>query len=192
MVTKNRIEALTDGVYAIAMTLAVLSIDVSSLNPPTGETLAASVGSLIDQLRHYVVSFLTLGAFWVGQHLQFEKLVSVDMRMVWISLFHLLFITLIPFTTALASKFSGITLSVQIFAANFFLISMTSLLNWRYMSNHRELFSVSLDDETAARILRMLSGMPVLSILVFVAAWFVPDWATMLFILIPLIHRWIR
>ena len=106
MVEKNRIVALTDGVYAIAMTLAVLSIDVSAIQPPTEETLGASIGILVDQLRHYVISFLTLGAFWVGQHLQFEKLKTVDMKMVWITLFHLMFITLIPFTTSLACRSS--------------------------------------------------------------------------------------
>jgi uncharacterized membrane protein len=192
VVSKHRIEALTDGVYAIAMTLAVLSIDVAAIQPPTEETLGASMGMLFEQLRHYVISFLTLGAFWIGQHLQFEKLKAVDIRVVWISLFHLLFITLIPFTTALTAKFAGSTVSVQIFAANFFCISVTSLLGWRYVESHRELMVEGIDPDVISRTSRILSVMPVMAIAVFVTAWFFPDWASMLFILLPVIHRKFR
>ena len=58
---KNRIEALSDGVYAIAMTLAVLSIDVDSV-VHSHESLLESLPGMIDQLRHYIIAFLTLAS----------------------------------------------------------------------------------------------------------------------------------
>lgn len=70
---KSRIEAISDGIYAIAMTLAVLSIDVDAI-VPTHESLLNALPGMIEKLRHYIIAFLTLASFWIGQHYLMDRI----------------------------------------------------------------------------------------------------------------------
>lgn len=82
---KSRIEALTGGVYAIAMTLAVLSIDVDSL---VHESLIQSIPRMQEQLRHYIIAFLTLASFWIGQHYLMDRIKKTNAGLNWIIMVH--------------------------------------------------------------------------------------------------------
>src|SRR5262252_184228 len=97
---KDRLAALSDGVFAVALTLLVLD-----LRPPSGAVtsehdLLAAILSLGPQFVAYVMTFMTIGIFWVGQQTQLNHFERCDRDLTWIHIGFLLTITLMPFSTA--------------------------------------------------------------------------------------------
>jgi uncharacterized membrane protein len=103
MLTKNRLEAFSDGVFAIAITLLVIEI-----RPPTpndGETLARALWEQWPHYLGYFLSFLVLGVMWLNHHRIFEPAQRVDGIVLVLNLNLLLWAVLIPFPTAVVADF---------------------------------------------------------------------------------------
>jgi TMEM175 potassium channel family protein len=104
-VTKNRLEAFSDGVFAIAITLLVIE-----LHPPEvgeGESLAHALLGEWPSYVAYLVSFLTIGVIWLNHHRVFTQVVQVDGPLLVLNLVVLLWTALIPFPTAVVAEFLG-------------------------------------------------------------------------------------
>jgi uncharacterized membrane protein len=105
----NRLAALSDGVFAFAMTLLVLDLRVPAAELVRSEhALLVSLASLTPNLLTYFMSFMTLGIFWIGQQTQLNKVDRSDRDFSWIHLAFLLAVTLVPFTTKLLGRSSCI------------------------------------------------------------------------------------
>jgi uncharacterized membrane protein len=101
-VGKGRLEAFSDGVFAVAITLLVLDLQV----PLTGHgTLVHQLASEWPEYAAYVVSFMVIGIIWVNHHTLMHKLARVDRSLLFLNLLLLLSIVLIPFPTAVVAKF---------------------------------------------------------------------------------------
>jgi uncharacterized membrane protein len=103
MLTKNRLEAFSDGVFAIAITLLVIEI-----RPPTlaeGESLAEGLWEQWPSYLAYVLSFLVLGVMWLNHHRIFDPVRRVDGTVLVLNLNLLLWAVLIPFPTAVLADF---------------------------------------------------------------------------------------
>ena len=99
---KGRLETLTDGVFAIIMTILVFNISVPELILFTegdfaSERLSAKFADLWPDFLAYIISFSTLGAFWVAHHRIFRWILYVDRPLIWINISFLMIIGLIPF-----------------------------------------------------------------------------------------------
>jgi uncharacterized membrane protein len=99
---KGRIEAFSDGVFAVAITLLVLDLKV----PLAGR------GSVADQIGHqwpefaaYLISFLVIGIIWVNHHTLVAKLARVDRSLLFLNLLLLLFVVFIPYPTAVVAQY---------------------------------------------------------------------------------------
>jgi uncharacterized membrane protein len=93
-VSKGRLEAFSDGVLAIIITIMVLE-----LRPPEGATLDA-LEPLVPLFVSYVLSFANIGIYWVNHHHLFQAVRAIDGRVLWANLLLLFFISLFPFGTA--------------------------------------------------------------------------------------------
>jgi len=103
MLTKNRLEAFSDGVFAIAITLLVIEI-----RPPTPAEDESLARALWEQWPHYLgyfLSFLVLGVMWINHHRIFEPAQRVDGIVLVLNLNLLLWAVLIPFPTAVVADF---------------------------------------------------------------------------------------
>ncbi|MEI9809384.1 MAG: TMEM175 family protein [Bacteroidota bacterium] len=91
----KRIEALSDGVFAIAFTLLVLEIKVPAAEHVTTETgLLKSLIPMMPKFLSYFLSFMTMGIFWTGQGVQLNYIEKYDRNLNWMTLFFLLVISL--------------------------------------------------------------------------------------------------
>jgi uncharacterized membrane protein len=99
-VSKARLEAFSDGVFAVAITLLVLEIAV----PGEEGDLAHEVGQLWPSFAAYAVSFLTIGIIWVNHHTVIDQIGHVDRRFLFINLFFLMVVAFIPFPTQLVAE----------------------------------------------------------------------------------------
>ncbi len=101
----NRLEAFSDGVIAIAITLLVLDIRVPE--PSATESLARALGEMWPNYAAYVVSFMTIGIIWINHHALVRRLREADHSVLILNLFLLLTIAVLPFTTALLAAYIG-------------------------------------------------------------------------------------
>jgi uncharacterized membrane protein len=104
-VTKSRLEAFSDGVLAIAITLLVIEIRPPELHQ--GDRLAQALWAQWPSYLAYLVSFLTIGVIWLNHHRVFEQVVRVDGPLLLLNLNLLLWTGLIPFPTAVLAEHLG-------------------------------------------------------------------------------------
>lgn len=112
----ERIVFLSDGVFAIAMTILVLEIKLPEL--PTGASAEALTEALLEQipsLGAYALSFAVLGAYWMAHWRRFQRIARANGRLAWINLAFLGCIALIPFPTAVLGRFNW-DISVVLYA----------------------------------------------------------------------------
>jgi uncharacterized membrane protein len=95
----NRLEAFSDGVFAIAITLLILEIKV----PHPGTSLGRELINLWPSYFAYAVSFIVIGAIWINHHAMFDHIVQVDHKLLLLNTLHLMFIAFLPFPTAVLS-----------------------------------------------------------------------------------------
>jgi uncharacterized membrane protein len=94
--------------------------------------LFAAIIALLPKLGVYVMSFLTLGIFWVGQQTQLNFLVKGNRELAWLHLLFLFFVTLMPFSTALIGAFIAYRAALIIYWLNILLLGAALLATWRY------------------------------------------------------------
>ena len=110
----DRLEGISDGIFSVGMTLLVLGLAVpaASAATATDSGLATALANLGPNVLVYVMSFMTLGIFWVGQSTQLEHLSRSNRHYVWIQLAFLLAVTLVPFSTALLARYPTLRLAL--------------------------------------------------------------------------------
>jgi uncharacterized membrane protein len=120
-----RIVAFTDGVFAIAITILVLGIDVPDELP--GPHLHDFLVDEWPQLFAYFLSFAVIGRHWVAHHHVFAMLQAFDGRLMALNLAYLSLVVLIPFPTNLLGEYGSRTDPVVLYA---FVIAAAALLSW--------------------------------------------------------------
>jgi uncharacterized membrane protein len=134
----ERIAALSDGVYAIAMTLIVLEIRVPDPGPIHSEQeLWTALLTLSPRIVTYLLSFLTLGIFWNGQQTQLSYFASADRHLSWLHLAVLATVALLPFSTSLLAEFISFRLALLLYWVNILLFGVTIYAAWKYALHAR-------------------------------------------------------
>ena len=131
----ERLAALSDGLFAIAMTLLVLDLRVpASRGIHTELGLWVALGKLLPAFIPYFMSFVTLGIFWVGQQTQLNRFARSDRNLTWIHLGFLLAVSLMPFSTALLAEFITYRTALVVYWLNVLLLGVVLYGSWRYAS----------------------------------------------------------
>jgi len=129
----ERIGALSDGLFAIAMTLIVLEIRVPELRDHSDAGLLAALGDLVPRFVTYLLSFLTLGIFWNGQQTQLSYIDRGNRDLAWLELLFLAVIALFPFTTSLLAENIDLRLALGLYWLNIFVSGAALFAIWLYV-----------------------------------------------------------
>jgi uncharacterized membrane protein len=108
-----RLEAFSDGVLAIIITIMVLE-----LQRPTGSTLHALLGDPLKGLFTYLLSFVYIGIYWSNHHHMFQLVRRVDGAILWANLGLLFFLSLVPYSTSWMDAHGGATVPVTVYGVN--------------------------------------------------------------------------
>lgn len=128
----ERLAALSDGIFAFAMTLLVLDLHVPAAELVHSEhDLWRALGKLAPRLLVYGMSFVTLGIFWNGQQVQFNHLDHSDRNLTWIHIAFLASVSLIPFSTALLAEFIHYRLALIVYWLNIVLLGIVVYASWK-------------------------------------------------------------
>jgi uncharacterized membrane protein len=125
---KTRIEAFSDGVFAIVITLMAFDI---KLAPSVGDLMQA-LHALLPKLNGYILSFALVGMYWVAHHQMFHAFRRINRQLMWFNLLFLLLVTFLPFTTSLLSVGIVTRLAVTIYGVNLAAISLVLFCIWFY------------------------------------------------------------
>jgi uncharacterized membrane protein len=129
----ERIGALSDGLFAIAMTLIVLEIQVPELgHGSSDQALAEALLALAPRFVTYLLSFLTLGIFWNGQQTQLSYIDRGNRDLAWLELVFLAVIALFPFTTSLLAENIDLRLALALYWLNIFVAGVLLYVIWAY------------------------------------------------------------
>jgi uncharacterized membrane protein len=133
MYPKNRLDALADGIFAVAMTILVLDLRIPDEVAVGADdsSLIRALASVTPKLIPYLVSFYVLGVSWLSLIKARSRGETVGEAYARCSLFYLLFVTLIPFSTVLMGRFTSHPIATVIYAAN---MGAMALMAWLLMS----------------------------------------------------------
>src|SRR4051812_27652032 len=98
-VAKDRTIAFSDGVFAIAITLLILSVEIPDLHGDSAAQLDRALDATVPDLISYFIGFYVIGKFWLAHHSMFQNLRGLDSRLMNANLLYLAFIALLPFPT---------------------------------------------------------------------------------------------
>jgi uncharacterized membrane protein len=122
----ERVRALSDGVFAVAMTLLVLEIRLPlSEGGLTNHELWSELVDLGPRLAAYLLSFTMLGTFWLAQHTLLGLTDRSNRSLSWANLFFLLFVTTLPFTASVLAEHPHLSLAVGVYWLNLALLGLT-------------------------------------------------------------------
>lgn len=128
----DRLIAFSDGVFAIAITLLVLSLEVPSV---PDKKLGEALSDLGPQLFTYALSFVVIGAYWMGHHQMFRSLRRTNRALIWLNLLVLGLVALLPFPTEILGKYGDVPLGIVIYASAIGALGAAVVVLWLYM-NH--------------------------------------------------------
>jgi uncharacterized membrane protein len=155
--SKGRLEAFSDGVFAVAITLLILDVR------PEGHGLGGW-----EMFRHdwhhiliYVLSFVIVGVYWVGHHHMMHFVTATDRTFLWINLLFLMIIVFIPYVASLLSATNADAGAIRIYGASLILANLTSSTLWFYACRKHRLVPESLSP-AFARFVLQINTAPVL------------------------------
>jgi uncharacterized membrane protein len=169
----GRIEAFSDGVYAIAITLLVLDIKVPHDLPESQRLIDA----LLQQWPSYfafLTSFATIGIMWINHHRLFSLIKRADQMLLVLNGLLLLGVTFVPFPTALLAEYLGgrdQVVAALVFSGTYFVIALFFNVLWRYASYHNRLIDRRSDPRAVEAISRQYAFGPLLYLVALVLAW---------------------
>lgn len=183
--SKGRIEALSDGVFAIAMTLLVLEIKVPEL--PRSAATAEILHALADHgpiLFAFFVTFMLTGQFWLWHHIAFHYTRRADRFITLLNIISLMFVSLLPFTTAMLGSFTlRQPLTLVLYFANQLTLGLLLNMHWWY-ARWKGLLTAERSDPSAVRFVISMGGQPFACLAALVAILRNPSSAFMSFVLV--------
>jgi uncharacterized membrane protein len=141
----SRIEAFSDGVFAIAITLLVLELKAPAEDVANGE-LWEHLRAEWPQFGAYLTSFAIIGVMWVNHHSMFNQIVRADRGLMFLNLLLLLWTAVLPFPTALVSQYlvrggADAHVAAAVYSANLTLAAIAFSLIWAYAVRHGRLLA---------------------------------------------------
>lgn len=173
--TKGRVETFSDGIFAIIVTLLVLEIKVPHIQDhnSTGQ-LAAALLALAPKVIAWMISFITVCVIWVNHHRIFESMKFIDQTFFWLNANLLLWVSLIPFPTALMGDYPHNPLAVSAYGVVSFLMGIAFLLIRIYMWKKPEITDGVPKEELSRGIKNVIFFGPTPYLIGIITAWIHP------------------
>ncbi|MFN8382528.1 MAG: TMEM175 family protein [Anaerolineales bacterium] len=147
----ERLVFFSDAVFAIAITLLALEIRLpKDITHASNTELLQSLFSIWPKYLGYMISFLSIGNFWVIHHRQYRYIERYDTRLMFINLLVLMSVAFIPFTTAVISENGNCTATI-LYALSASVVGLLSTLLWVYVSYKRRLVAPDMEPAVVHR-----------------------------------------
>lgn len=178
----HRLVALADAIFAFAMTLLVIS-----LNMPEPGKIVDIAEFLLNQYAtfwNFVLSFLLLILFWINFNQQFNHIKKIDSAAIFVNVFILLFVVLVPFSTSLMSDYPRNISAEAFFNGNMFILFSLFAFNWHYC--YRGGFiETKFNREHIKKLNRRVIYPPIIALVALSLSFIIPGYSTLAYLAIP-------
>jgi uncharacterized membrane protein len=182
----NRLVAFSDGVFAVAITLLVLNLQVPQI--ATGSELVSKVGALWPKLLSYALSFVIVGIYWVAHHNTFHYIKRSDRNLLWLNILLLMCIVFLPFPTALLGQYPEQRVAVIIYAGTLVITGLVLQSLWWYATSEYRLVDRTIDPRLVQRATRRNLTAPLIYLLAIGISLFSVPASFVLFFLVPVYY----
>jgi uncharacterized membrane protein len=185
---KNRIEALSDGIFAIVMTLLILELQVPNL-PATSPNVQVTPAllALWPKFVSYLVAFVSLGVFWVVHHIMYHAVRRADRVLLWLNIAFFMFVSLLPFSTSVLNAFPRALIAPFLFGANLAVVGWLLFFQWAYISAQPGMLATVATTEYRGSVKLRLLAVPIAtSLTAFVCFWSAGISVAIYLLLLPL------
>ncbi len=169
--SEKRIETLSDGVFAVAMTLLILDIKLPAIFE--GINVAEFnylIWELWPKVGVFVLSFIVLARAWELHRYVFNFLIRYDHPLIYLNMAYLMAIAFMPFTTSLVGEHSKFAISAAVYATNYLAIAGTKFLIWRHATHLHRLVSRELPSSIIIWLKKRLAvSIAIISVAILVA-----------------------
>ncbi|MEI7857538.1 MAG: TMEM175 family protein [Methanomicrobiales archaeon] len=183
-ISKDRLETIDDAIFAFAMTLLALGIQVpAALTSQAAVELPGYIHQLIPQFILFVIAFLVLITFWIEHHRQFHYLRIVDPTILSLNVAILIFTVLIPFSTDVAGNYDRVEIAVVIFHANILILGALFVAHWKYISRSTHLCDAEFDAASQEKRFWILATIPAIAIFGIMVSFVSPPYSLLVYIM---------
>ena len=151
---KTRLEAFSDGVFAIVITLLILDIRIPDVDY---NHLLEALEKILPHIIAYVMSFLVIGLYWIFHHNTAQLVQKVDRPFIWMNIVFLLFVSFMPFPTMLMGKYPFTQIPVLIYGVNLLLANITGWIITVYTYKRDHLRTASFTPEIFKKQMKVYS-----------------------------------
>ncbi len=145
---KTRLEAFSDNIFAIAVTLLILNVKLPNAERETAHQLSHVLLHVAPNLATFAFSFLVIGSYWIAHHRIFSFVKVVDNTLLWLNIIYLMFIALIPFPAALVTQNPLLPVSIICYTATLLIISIMHFIILEYLLRNNDLKDRTLTSQT--------------------------------------------
>lgn len=142
----HHLSRLSDSIFALAMALTIIGFDLpDSVTSIDNIEVKKFVLTQLDHLSTYIITFILLAFYWIDHTQRFSHYKKSNEIHLWLYLFYLMFIFVVPYSNALTIYYPGEVIVKVLYSLNIFLIGLFSFLNWTYATTNHRLISAKLD-----------------------------------------------
>jgi len=185
--TKNRLEAFSDGVFSIVITLLILDVKIPDRDHITNGQLIESLQAVLPNAITFIFTFLIVGVFWVAHHRIFGIVRAVDSKLLWLNILYLMFIVLIPFPASILARHPLLQVSILIYSATLLLVGFFHFIFIRYLYKHPELCEDGLSEHVFKQAIKVTAIGPCCYLLTILISFF-NVYVSFGFILVPFVY----
>lgn len=174
---KQRFEALTEGIYGIALTLLVLELKVPALPHAAGDAaLLAALRELLPKALTWLLSFWVMAMFWLGQVRLYRVVEALDRQLAWTELVHLALISLLPFSTAVIGEYGNLSAGAALYSVHLLAIALVSAGRTLHLVRTTALHGAQWSEAVARYLVARAWVLLAATGLTLVLAFFFPGW----------------
>ncbi len=178
-----RINSLTDGVFAIIMTLLILEVKIPDVN--TGGELKNQLWSTGFRLLIYAMSFLLAGVYWISHRVIFATVKKVNTTLIWLNIIYLMICSLIPFGAALLGRYPKDTTALSLYGILLALLAGWRLLLYYFVTSHPELLYAPVPGKRRRRVMSVMIFAPVMFLISICFVPFFPGLSLIIYAVTP-------
>ena len=175
---KARLEAFSDGVFAIVITLLILDIKLPKVDY---NDLPAALYIILPNISVYVLSFLIIGMYWVFHHYTFMFMKEADGVLLWLNILVLLFISFLPFPTSLMGQYPYQTIPIVMYGLNLLCANAVGFISLLYLNKNKQLTTEMFTPKLFRSQMHTYISVNVMYMICIGLAFFMPKFSSFLF-----------
>jgi uncharacterized membrane protein len=186
VMSTNRLEAFSDGVFAIVITLLVLDLRLDSAS--AGQPMFQRLWAVWPRIISYLITFIYVGIFWVGHHGLFHLIKRIDKTLMWLNLMFLMCISFLPFPASIMGLNPLNPTAIRFYTGTLLCGSLTISLIWTYASWNHRLTHRDLAEEANRILWQRIYMAPCINGFAFLCSFWEPRLSLVVMPLVPLLY----